>query len=218
MYILENENLKINTDNVLKLKEELKGVNIVAATKYISEPAMKDLYGLGVTNFGENRVEPFIRKHKNLSDLNITWHFIGHLQRNKCKQIINDIDYLHSLDSKELAVMIDKYRHTPLKCFVELKMIDDSNKNGVSPSMLEDFINYVKNNLKNVEIVGLMAMAEPEMNEVELKKFYKKVVEIGSKYNLKEYSLGMSSDYKEAVMEGSTFVRLGRILYEMDSD
>lgn len=175
MYILENENLKINKENILKLKEELKDVVIVAATKYISEPAMKDLYDLGITNFGENRVEPFIRKHNNLKDLDITWHFIGHLQRNKCKEIINDIDYLHSLDSIELAKMIDKYRTTPLKCFVELKMIDDSNKNGVSPLCLEDFINHIKSNFKNVEIIGLMAMAEPNMGHEELKDFIKKL-------------------------------------------
>ena len=218
MYILENENLKINKENILKLKEELKDVVIVAATKYISEPAMKDLYDLGITNFGENRVEPFIRKHKNLKDLDITWHFIGHLQRNKCKDIINDIDYLHSLDSIELAKMINKYRTTPLKCFIVLKMIDDSNKNGVSPLGLEDFINNIKSNFKKVEIIGLMAMAEPNMGHEELKDFYKKVVEIGSKYNLKEYSIGMSSDYEEAVKMGSTHVRLGRILYEMESD
>ncbi len=218
MYILENENLKINKENIIKLKEELKDVVIVAATKYISEPAMKDLYNMGITNFGENRVEPFVRKHKNLSDLNITWHFIGHLQRNKCKQIINDIDYLHSLDSLELCEMINKYRNKPLKCFVELKMDINTNKNGVLVENLEEFLNKIKENYKNIDVVGLMAMAEPMMNKDELKEFYKKVVELGNKYNLKEFSLGMSEDYKEAVLMGSTHVRLGRILYEMDSD
>ena len=74
-----------------------KNVNIVAATKYVSSNEMKELLSVGINNFGENRVDSFLTKFDELKGNNITWHFIGHLQRNKCKEIINKIDYLHSL-------------------------------------------------------------------------------------------------------------------------
>lgn len=213
MYTLENPELDINKDKIKELKEECKDAVIVAATKYITEPTMKSLYEAGINNFGENRVEPFIRKHFVLREYDITWHFLGHLQRNKAKFLINDIDYLHSLDSLELCKIIDRERKTPLKCFIELKMVEDSNKNGVLVSDLDNFIKEASS-YKNVCIVGLMAMTEPEMTDNEKKELFENVVSLGKKYNLKEFSLGMSDDYKEAIASGSTHIRLGRILYK----
>ena len=113
------------------LNEIDKDVTVVAATKYVGPDLMRDLYNHGVKDFGENRVEPFLEKYDSLKDLDINWHFIGHLQRNKCKQIINKIDYLHSLDSLKLAKMIDEERVTPLNTFIEVSINLEENKNGV---------------------------------------------------------------------------------------
>ena len=118
-------------NNLDKIKEETKNVTLVAATKYIDSEKMRSLFDFGITNFGENRVDSLLKKKKELSDLNITWHFIGHLQKNKAAKVINEIEYLHSLDSLELAEIIDKKRTTPLKCFVELHLASSNTKYGV---------------------------------------------------------------------------------------
>lgn len=213
MYTFENEKLFINENKIKEIINEVGDTKIVAATKYITPEKIKDLYDLGIKDFGENRVDSFIRKKFVNRDLSCQWHFIGHLQRNKAKDIINDIDYLHSLDSLELCKVIDKYRTTPLDCFVEIKMIKDSNKNGVLIDELDSFIDEASK-YKNINIIGLMAMTEPEMTNDEKKNLFQIVHNKGITLNLKNFSMGMSDDYKEAIESGSTHIRLGRILYK----
>jgi len=215
LYIEENPNLTINKDKIKSLLNEVGNVEIVAATKYISEDAMKDLFNAGITSFGENRVEPFIRKHQNLKGLGARWHFIGHLQRNKAKKIINLIDVLHSLDSLELAKIINDKRETPLDCYIELKLVDNPLKDGVLEKDLDQFINEIRTNYPKINIIGLMAMTEPDMTDDEKKALFKRVVEIGHHYNLSKFSMGMSEDYMDAISSGSTCIRLGRILFNM---
>ena len=143
----------------MKLREDIdsflnsidKNVMVVAATKYVGPDLMVELYNHGVSNFGENRVEAFLEKYDSLKDLDCKWHFIGHLQRNKCKQVINKIDYLHSLDSLELAGMIDKLRSTPLNTFIEVSINLEESKNGVPYYEVEEFINKVKE-YKNIHM------------------------------------------------------------------
>lgn len=213
MYTLENPDLKINKEKIEELKTDLGNVEIVAATKYITEPQMEELYKAGIRSFGENRVEPFIRKRFVLRNLDIKWHFIGHLQRNKAKLMINDIDYLHSLDSLELCKQIEKLRDKPLDCFIEVKLVDNYAKNGVLEAELDDFINNAKQYSK-VNIIGLMTMTEPNMTDQEKSIIFNKLHELGEKYDLMYYSMGMSDDYLLAKEAGSTHVRLGRILYK----
>lgn len=213
MYTLENPDLKINKEKIEELKSSLGDVEIVAATKYITEPQMEELYKAGIRSFGENRVEPFIRKRFVLRNLEAKWHFIGHLQRNKAKLMINDIDYLHSLDSLELCKQIEKLRDKPLDCFIEVKLVDNYAKNGVLESELDDFLNKAMQYTK-VNIIGLMTMTEPNMTDQEKLVVFNKLHELGEKYNLIYYSMGMSDDYLLAKEAGATHVRLGRILYK----
>ena len=196
-----------------------KEVTLVAATKYGSSDDLRELYSNGVTNFGENRVDAFLNKYESLKDLDITWHFIGHLQRNKAHLVIDKINYLHSLDSLELAKLINKYRVVPLNCFIEVSINLEENKNGVPYYEVKDFI---KNCLeyKNVNIVGLMMMAVSQSSEESLHNQFRKLkelqLEIQKEFNidLPYLSMGMSDDYKVAVIEGATHIRLGRILFE----
>ncbi len=213
MFSFENPNFRINEEKINELKKEVGDTTIVAATKYIIPEVMQDLYNAGINNFAESRTDAIIRKHFILRDYNITWHFIGHLQRNKAKDIINDIDYLHSLDSLELCKIIDKYRTKPLNCFLEIKLISSSNKTGISIDDIDSFL-YEASKYPNVNIIGLMAMSEPDMTDEEIKELYSKVISVGKEHNLNNFSLGMSDDYKIALECGSTHVRLGRILYK----
>ena len=196
-----------------------KDVTLVAATKYLDSEQMKDFLKAGINNFGENRVNDFLVKYENLKDENIVWHFIGHLQRNKAKKVINKIDYLHSLDSLELAEIIDKERTTPLKTFIEVSINLEENKNGVPYYELENFLKEVLK-YKNVQVVGLMMMAFKNSEDESLKEQFKKLrllkidVEKKLHISLPYLSMGMSDDYLEAIEEGATHIRLGRILLE----
>lgn len=191
-------------------------VTLVAATKYVNSEGMRELYNAGINDFGENRVDSFLSKYDELKDLDIKWHFIGHLQRNKAKLVINKIDYLHSLDSLELAEMINKLRENPLDTFIEVSINLEENKNGVAYYEMKDFINKVKN-YPNIHIVGLMMMAYKDSNNPydEFSKLTKLRDEIEKELSIKlpYLSMGMSDDYNEAIKAGATHIRLGRILY-----
>ena len=170
-------------------------VILVAATKYASIDDMFILLKHGINNFGENRVDSFLNKYNELKNENIIWHFIGHLQRNKCKDIINKIDILHSLDSLELAKIIEKERHDILPTFIEVSINLEENKNGVDYRYLKDFIIKMKEFKKIKELRNNL---EQELN-----------------ISLPYLSMGMSDDYVEAISQGANYIRLGRILFDL---
>ena len=197
-----------------------KDVTLVAATKYIGPEDMKILVKNGVFNFGENRTDSFLEKYNSLQNLGIIWHFIGHLQRNKADDVINKIDYLHSLDSIKLAEIIEKKREKPLNCFVEVSINLEESKNGVPFYKTKEFIQELQG-FSKIKIVGLMMMAVKESDENSLENQFKKLRllrdEIEKDLNIKipYLSMGMSDDYKQAIKEGATHIRLGRILYNL---
>ncbi len=203
----------MNKDNIIKLINEVKPIPIVAATKYINYSLARDLYSYGITNFGENRVDSFLEKFNNLTDLNITWHFIGHLQKNKVKKIINKIDYLHSLDSLDLAKIINEERVDVLPTFIELRLTNNDNKYGIKKEELDDFIKEL-NKYPKIKIIGFMAMTDLDMTTEEKRNVFREARKLKEKYNLEKLSMGMTDDYKIAIEEGATNVRLGRILFD----
>ena len=192
-------------------------ITLVAATKYVDSNEMRSLFKNGVTNFGENRVDAFLSKYEDLKDLDVTWHFIGHLQRNKAKEVINKIDYLHSLDSLKLADEIEKYRENPLPTFVEVSINLEENKNGVPYYELEPFIKSLLK-YKKIKLVGLMMMtikvSEDKENQFAKLVELKKKIENNLNIKIPYLSMGMSEDYLEAIKEGATHIRLGRILFK----
>ena len=204
-------------NNVKKIIDTIPNdVTLVAATKYVDSDKMKVLLENGIDNFGENRVDSFLTKYVDLLDYDVTWHFIGHLQRNKAKLVIDKIDYLHSLDSLELAKIIDKLRDKPLNCFIEVNINEEEFKNGVRLEDLDSFISEVIK-YENINIIGLMCMTIKE-SEDKYQQFLnlKNVMDnLNKKFNLnlKDLSMGMSDDYLDAIKAGSTYVRLGRILW-----
>ena len=194
-------------------------ITLVAATKYGDVTDLRQLYEAGVSNFGENRVDAFLDKYKALKDLDISWHSIGHLQRNKAHLIIDKIKYLHSLDSLELAEFINKKRTTPLDCFVEVSVNLEENKNGVPYYEVKDFIKKVLS-YPNISIVGLMMMAKADSSNNSLHEQFQKLKNLQNEIQneleipLPYLSMGMSDDYKIAIEEGATHIRLGRVLFD----
>ena len=196
-------------------------INIVAATKYVDANGILELYNHGIKNYGENRVEAFKEKYDALKDYkDIKWHFIGHLQRNKASDIINKIDYLHSLDSIKLAKIIDEKREKPLDCFIEVSINMEENKNGVPYKEINEFMTEVLK-FKKVHVIGFMMMAikndteDDILKQFKALKYLKERVEKDFNISLPYLSMGMSDDYKEAIEAGATHIRLGRILWNL---
>ena len=212
--------MELAKDIEKKVREIPEDIEIVAATKYVEAEDMCKLFTLGIYSFGENREDALLKKYDALSKEPIRWHFIGHLQTNKAKKVLPNIEVLHSLDSLKLAKEIEKIRTTPLDCYVEVNMNKEASKHGVLEENCESFLKEILSYSK-VHIVGLMMMTTKNSSyeeKVEQFQGLKKLMSnLNQKLNLKlhKLSMGMSDDYLAAIEAGTTTIRLGRMLWEI---
>lgn len=212
--------------NLLQIQEEIAPCKprIIAVTKYFDEEAIITAYKAGIRDFGESRVIEASAKIANLPDevrQNSTFHFIGHLQTNKVKQAIKVFEYIHSVDSVKLAQSISQHAleiGKIQKIFIQVNNANEEQKFGFSKEEIFENFEQIQN-LKGIEIVGVMNMAPLGIAEEEIEKLFLEVVQIRNdleeKYNCKlgEISMGMSQDYKIAARTGSTMLRVGRKLF-----
>jgi hypothetical protein len=221
MAVFPERGLDMNLEkNLSEVRKHLSGQTIVAATKYVQADTIRSLFSLGISDMGENHVQTLFQKQQLLSDLPIKWHFIGHLQTNKVKLMINHIDFLHSLDSLKLVAEIQKFRKTPLDCFIEINISRETAKTGMNADELTNFVNELAKYDK-IRVIGLMGMAEnTESRDVILSQFQflaalqKTLKEKRLPYAPCEFlSMGMSGDYLIAIACGATHLRLGSILF-----
>lgn len=190
--------------NFLDFKEK-----IVCASKYFTNDEIRHIFKLGINHFGENIVKDFQTKKETLKDLPIIWHFIGHLQSNKAKLIINDIDYLHSLDSVNLLKEIQKHRIDPLNVFIQVNLSEESSKSGVLLKDLESFVEETKKYDK-INLIGFMTIGvldDPFKTEV----VFSQLKQLKERYQLKYTSMGMSQDYQIALKYQADFIRIGSL-------
>lgn len=208
-------------DQVKRIKQELQGQIIVAATKYVEADRIRELVSASINDVGENRVQDLIRKQDQLSDLSLRWHFIGSLQSNKVKLIVNRIDFLHSLDRVSLAQAIQQYRENkPLDCFIEVHIAQESTKSGLPCEETSDFIRNLAEYDK-IRVVGLMGMATltNELDQIggEFQCLLKLRDDIQARHwqhaPCQFLSMGMSNDYRIALEHGATHLRLGSVLF-----
>ncbi|WP_338469894.1 YggS family pyridoxal phosphate-dependent enzyme [Niallia sp. XMNu-256] len=193
-------------------------VNIIAVTKYVSIERAKEALDAGVTHLGENYAEGLNAKWEELQD-KPNWHFIGSLQSRKVKNIIDKVDYIHSLDRLSVAKEINKRSNRVIKCFVQVNVSGEESKHGIQPEELTSFIEALKD-YPNVEVVGLMTMAPLTDDESVLRHCFQtlKSLQIQVQQMELEYapctelSMGMSNDYAIAVEEGATMIRIGTAL------
>lgn len=191
-----------------------KNVTLVAVSKTKSVNDIKVLYDLGQRDFGENYVQELIEKYKQLPK-DIRWHFIGHLQRNKVKQIAPFIYLIHSVDSEPLLIEINKQaekNNRIIDCLLQIYIAKEETKFGLDENELSILINAAQQ-LNNVQICGLMGMASFSDDANTVRKEFKHLKAIFDQYDLQILSMGMSSDYQIAVEEGSTMVRIGSLLF-----
>lgn len=190
----------------------VKGAQILVASKYIDAEQIRLLKGIGLTIFGENRVDALLQKVEALKgEMGISFHFIGHLQSNKAKLVANKIDCLHSLDSLKTARLLDEALEKPLDCYIELHLTDNALKSGVKEEDLPAFLEGLKTYQK-IHPIGFMAMTDADMDETSKRAVFHRAKTLAERYGLAQLSMGMSDDYEIALEEGATIVRLGRII------
>ena len=166
---------------------------VICASKYFDYKEMNILYDKGVRFFGENRVDELIKKKEKIRKKDIEWHFIGHLQRNKAKKIINEIDVLHTVDSLKLLLEIQKHRNSTLDCLIQINLTKEKQKNGILIDEFPSFFNQAKKYDK-INIIGLMTIGKNKDLET-TRKIFSKLKSISKKYNLNELSMGMTEDF-----------------------
>jgi len=183
--------------------------NIIAVSKTFSMDHILPLIEYGHMHFGENKIQEAISKWQNVKEknANLKLHLIGKLQTNKVKFALMLFDYIHSLDSRKLADKISveqkKINKKP-KIFIQINIGNEIQKNGINPEYLEDFYKYCVT--LNLNVVGTMCI--PPLNDDSV-KYFMRMRYLNDKFNFRELSMGMSSDYLDAVKNGATYLRIG---------
>ena len=208
--------LKINEKVKVKLStvsNSNKIPRIIAVSKTFKMQHIYPLIDHGHVDFGENKVQEAQEKWTEIKEKNknIKLHLIGRLQTNKVKIAVKLFDYIHSLDSKKLADKISKYQkeqNLKKKMFIQVNIGDEDQKSGIQKDELPDFYNYCKN--LELDILGLMCI--PPFNK-DSSSYFQEMKNLSKKFNLKDLSMGMSSDYIDAIENGSTYVRIGSNIF-----
>ncbi len=220
-----DENYSQITQNIARAAEKsgrkYEDITLLAATKTVDIAVINHAIESGVKVIGENRVQEFLSKYENY--LPVTQHFIGHLQTNKVKDIIDKVSLIHSVDSYRLAEEISKQavkRNITVDILLEINIGDEQSKSGFA---FDEAVSAVQKiaNLSNIKIKGLMAIPpiceNPQQNRPYFAKMKKLFVDIDNKKidnsSMDILSMGMSDDYEVAIEEGATMVRLGTALF-----
>lgn len=219
------ENINHILKDIKKYSPHPDKVNLIAVTKYVDSNTIKEVLEGGAKFLGENRVQIITKKHEELWDFPIEkkWHFIGNLQKNKVKYIAHFIDMIHSVNKLSLAKEIDKRakeNNKKIDVLLEINIFGEETKEGYSyDELISDIPELLT--LKNINIKGLMTMAPYIDSETQLRKGFSTLRELKDNLNstffngtLTELSMGMSNDYKIALEEGATFIRVGSKIFE----
>ncbi|MEW9698084.1 YggS family pyridoxal phosphate-dependent enzyme [Paenibacillus sp. SI8] len=196
-------------------------VKVIAVTKYVSLETTQSVLDEGLFHIGENRWQDVKPKWEALHERG-TWHFIGHLQTNKVKDVIGKFAYIHSLDRMSLAKELDKQAAVlgiTVQCFLQVNVSGEESKYGMAPDNLFEFAEEISK-MKHIHIAGLMTMAPYELEADATRPVFRRLRELRDQLNerkilpfeIKELSMGMSGDFEVAIEEGATWVRLGTVL------
>jgi PLP dependent protein len=192
-------------DRYARIREEVgEGVTLVAATKYADLPTMEVLAEAGVEVVGENRLQDLVAKHERFGEA-FRWHFIGHLQSRKAKDVSRLCELVHSLDSSSAA------KRLTAPALVEVNLAGEETKSGVARDRLSEFLSQARG--LGVEVRGLMTMPPQADDPERSRPFFRELRELAGEHGLAELSMGTSQDYRVAAEEGATLVRVGSVLF-----
>ncbi len=211
-------------DACFKVHRNPNEVRLIAVTKYVSTSRAQEALDAGICDLGENRDEGLLEKWQVLKDKPV-WHFIGSLQTRKVKNIIDKIDYIHSLDRLSLAEEIQKRTSQKIKCLIQVNVSGEETKHGIYPNEVIPFVEQLQA-FDKIVIVGLMTMAPLTNDEEELRNCFLRLRELRDQVKARQFaaapcehlSMGMSNDFQIAVEEGATMVRIGTALVGEDED
>lgn len=203
--------------NYLQIKKTLPlNVNLLAVSKGFSSKEIKIIHNLGQSDFGESRFQEAIEKKLILDEFkNIKWHFIGRLQTNKIRKIVQNFEYIHSVDSYEKLLKISNVSFEEKKnpiVMLQVKLSDDPNKGGFNPKVLLEKWEQIKE-FKSIKIKGLMTINPRGLSSIENIKLFKRCRHLADSLKLQDCSMGMSADWEEAVKAGTTWLRLGSLIF-----
>ena len=192
-------------------------VKLIAITKYVTDTRVEETIEAGIADFAENRPQNYVERKSKYSDK--TWHLIGSLQTRKVRDVINEVDYFHALDRDSLAKEIEKRAEKEIKCFVQVNVSGEESKHGLTSEGAIDFIKSLEQYSK-IKVVGLMTMAPFVEDEEILRNCFRRLRQLRDEvkglnlaYAPCEFlSMGMSNDYKIAIEEGATHIRVGTAL------
>lgn len=212
--------MKVNNMAVQTILEEIKPATLVAATKYVDEKEIEKLEQLGCLYYGENRVQAFLEKYEKYQGKG-HWHFIGTLQTNKVKYIIDKVELIHSINTLKLIQEVEKQakKHDKIvHILLEVNIANEESKQGFDTNQIKEAMDLCLE-CPHIIVDGLMMMA-PNIDPEETRFYFQKTAQLLKElkdvypYPLKELSMGMSNDYHIALQEGATLVRIGRALFE----
>ena len=207
----------MNIANYLKIKNLIpSNVNLLAVSKGFKSKEIKIINNLGQNDFGESKFQEGFQKQVILKDLKeIKWHFIGRIQSNKIRKIVQNFKYIHSVDSYEKLEKISNVSFQEMKhpsIMLQVKLSEDPNKVGFEPELLiEKWLEIQE--FKNITITGLMTINPKGLSSTENKELFRKCRSLADSLNLPECSMGMSGDWEEAIDSGATWIRLGSIIF-----
>jgi pyridoxal phosphate enzyme (YggS family) len=213
-------------ENIDKIKKEIpQGVDLVAVTKTRTSEEIMEAYKAGQRIFGENRVLEMLDKYRELPQ-DIEWHMIGHLQTNKVKYIAPFVSLIHSVDSLKLLKRINNEaakKSRVIDCLLEIKIAREESKYGLAPPAANSILDSAEYRaLDNIRIRGLMGMASNTHDTDHIRREFRGLKEYFSRIKesyfksddgFSELSMGMSGDYKIAIEEGSTMIRVGSRIF-----
>jgi PLP dependent protein len=189
--------------------------NLLAVSKVQPAEKIRKLYAQGQRHFAENYIQEAIEKINALRDLDITWHLIGPIQKNKIKYLQKNFTYLHAIDSVAVAhIVAEKARAIDYrqKIFLQVNLSQESSKSGFSENELKLAWPQLKA-LSGIETVGLMTMPPLQNNAEENRSHFRQCRLLGRELGLKEFSMGTSHDFQVALEEGATWIRVGTLLF-----
>jgi pyridoxal phosphate enzyme (YggS family) len=205
-------------ENISSIRVHIpEGVTLICVSKFHSMEAIMQAYEAGERDFGESRVQELLPKYEALPK-DIRWHFIGHLQTNKVKQIVPFVHMIHSVDSVRLLETVNREAEKiqrRVKVLLEVHVAKEDTKSGFTPEEILS-LNTQLSTLNYVDVCGLMGMATNTDDESEWRRCFREISSLASKLstlNTKQISMGMSDDYLVAIEEGSTMVRIGSNIF-----
>ena len=224
-------NIKKNIDDVLEKVSAAavrsgrspEDITVIAVSKTVEADRAREAIEGGLINLGENRVQELVSKYEQLSDIDVKWHLIGHLQKNKVKYIIDKVEMIHSLENLELANEINKralQHNITANVLIELNIGEEESKFGISEESVYEFVSSMEQ-FENIRVLGLMTVAPYSENPEDVRWVFRKMKEIFDKISgmklknteMKFLSMGMTNDYEIAIEEGANIVRIGTAIF-----